>query len=103
VSDIDTVTVDSLKALDSNRPIREADIRANLVLSTNLVGKGEQRGRHYCAIIGPALRPAWLCRCLNAGCIGREALKKRTSFNRALPAPLPPRICVTSARASNRW
>jgi hypothetical protein len=27
VSDIDTVTVDSLKALDSNRPIREADIQ----------------------------------------------------------------------------
>ena len=27
VSDIDTVTVDSLKALDPNRPIREADIR----------------------------------------------------------------------------
>jgi hypothetical protein len=31
-SDIDTMTVDSLKALDPNRPIREADIR--------------QRGRH---------------------------------------------------------
>jgi hypothetical protein len=29
VSDIDTVTVDSLKALDSNRPIREADIHEN--------------------------------------------------------------------------
>jgi hypothetical protein len=26
VSDIDTVLVDSLKALDSKRPIREADI-----------------------------------------------------------------------------
>ena len=26
MSDIDTVTVDSLKALDPNRPIREADI-----------------------------------------------------------------------------
>jgi hypothetical protein len=26
VSDIDTVAVDSLKALDSKRPIREADI-----------------------------------------------------------------------------
>jgi hypothetical protein len=26
VSDIDTVAVDSLKALDPNRPIREADI-----------------------------------------------------------------------------
>ena len=28
VSDIDTVVMDSLKALDPNRPIREADIRA---------------------------------------------------------------------------
>jgi len=28
VSDIDTGVVDSLKALDPNRPIREADIRA---------------------------------------------------------------------------
>ena len=27
MSDIDTVVVDSLKALDPNRPIREADIR----------------------------------------------------------------------------
>jgi hypothetical protein len=27
VSDIDTVVVDSLKALDPERPIREADIR----------------------------------------------------------------------------
>jgi len=27
VSDIDTATVDGLKALDPNRPIREADIR----------------------------------------------------------------------------
>jgi hypothetical protein len=27
VSDIDTVVVDSLKALDPNRPIREADKR----------------------------------------------------------------------------
>ena len=30
VSDIDTVTVDSLKALDPNRPIREADISGQL-------------------------------------------------------------------------
>ena len=27
MSDIDTVVMDSLKALDPNRPIREADIR----------------------------------------------------------------------------
>jgi hypothetical protein len=30
VSDIDTVVVDSLKALDPDRPIREADIRCHL-------------------------------------------------------------------------
>jgi len=30
VSDIDTGVVDSLKALDTNRPIREADIAATL-------------------------------------------------------------------------
>jgi hypothetical protein len=29
-SDIDTVVVDSLKALDPNRPIREADIQASI-------------------------------------------------------------------------
>jgi len=29
VGDIDTVVVDSLKALDLERPIREADVRAN--------------------------------------------------------------------------
>jgi hypothetical protein len=28
VSDIDTAAVDSLKALDPNRPIREADMKA---------------------------------------------------------------------------
>ena len=31
MSDIDTVTVDSLKALDPNRPIREADIALGFV------------------------------------------------------------------------
>jgi hypothetical protein len=30
VSDIDTVAVDSLKVLDPNRPIREADISTEL-------------------------------------------------------------------------
>jgi hypothetical protein len=30
VSDIDTAVVDSLKTLDPNRPIREADILLNL-------------------------------------------------------------------------
>jgi len=29
VRDIDTAVVDSLKVLDPNRPIREADVRAN--------------------------------------------------------------------------
>jgi len=32
VSDIDTGVVDSLKVLDPRRPIREADIRASLLL-----------------------------------------------------------------------
>ncbi|MGC2827523.1 MAG: hypothetical protein WA322_25395, partial [Pseudolabrys sp.] len=32
VSDIDTVVMDSLKALDPNRPIREADIKQNASL-----------------------------------------------------------------------
>ena len=31
VSDIDTAAVDSLKALDPNRPIREADIATGVV------------------------------------------------------------------------
>ena len=30
-SDIDTATLDNLKALDPNRPIREADIRCDLL------------------------------------------------------------------------
>ena len=30
MSDIDTVVMDSLKALDPNRPIREADISCSL-------------------------------------------------------------------------
>ena len=35
VSDIDTVVMDSLKALDPNRPIREADIPADRQLDPN--------------------------------------------------------------------
>ena len=31
-SDIDTVVVDSLKALDPKRPIREADVRSSIVV-----------------------------------------------------------------------
>ena len=41
-SDVDTALVDSLKALDPNRPIREADIRS---LFDHLIGAGEQRRR----------------------------------------------------------
>src|SRR5476649_954453 len=42
VSDIDTVVVDSLKALDPERPIREADIRvvAQATTSTRLTQNG---------------------------------------------------------------
>jgi len=36
VNDIDTVLVDSLKALDPNRPIREADINQLLLATFNL-------------------------------------------------------------------
>jgi hypothetical protein len=37
VSDIDTATVDSLKALDPNRPIREADIENDSNLNHCLI------------------------------------------------------------------
>jgi len=37
VSDIDTVTVDSLKALDPNRPIREADIGPKSLIDDDYV------------------------------------------------------------------
>ena len=36
MSDIDTVAVDSLKALDPNRPIREADMRGQELLLCNV-------------------------------------------------------------------
>ena len=35
MSDIDTVAVDSLKALDPKRPIREADMAALLIRAMN--------------------------------------------------------------------
>ncbi|MGA2459368.1 MAG: hypothetical protein ABSF85_17505 [Terriglobales bacterium] len=35
MSDIDTVAVDSLKALDPKRPIREADIRSRCNICRN--------------------------------------------------------------------
>jgi hypothetical protein len=38
VSDIDIAAVDSLKVLDPNRPIREADIRSNPVCRSNSIG-----------------------------------------------------------------
>src|SRR6266480_5059363 len=60
VSDIDTGVVDSLKALDPERPIREADVHPrscnvafvpNLdigrALFNHLVGAGKQRRRHF--------------------------------------------------------
>ena len=45
VSDIDTVVVDSLKALDPEWPIREADDQARY--SITLVVAGEQRRREF--------------------------------------------------------
>jgi hypothetical protein len=41
VSDIDTVVVDSLKVLDPERPIREADIRNVLPLVAHAQGDDE--------------------------------------------------------------
>jgi hypothetical protein len=44
VSDIDTVVVDSLKALDPERPIREADIvDVSQVPTADLTGRAEPR------------------------------------------------------------
>ena len=45
MSDIDTVAVDSLKALDPKRPIREADIR----LRCNICREGPISDMAYCA------------------------------------------------------
>jgi hypothetical protein len=43
VSDIDTAVVDSLKALDPERPIREADIAAQLAKRLGNGGLGQGR------------------------------------------------------------
>jgi hypothetical protein len=49
VSDIDTVVVDSLKALDPNRPIREADIKRRRPMSV-IEGKADmdQKPQNVC-------------------------------------------------------
>jgi hypothetical protein len=64
VSDIDTVVVvDSLKALDPKRPIREADIAK---LFDHLVGARKERWRYseakrLCGLkINRQLEPSWL-------------------------------------------
>ena len=44
-SDLDTVMVDSLKALDPNRPIREADMGASGLLPCNLTSEPHSAGR----------------------------------------------------------
>jgi hypothetical protein len=48
VSDIDIAVVDSLKVLDPNRPIREADscTAAKKILFNHFVGNREQRRRY---------------------------------------------------------
>ena len=49
VSDIDTVVVDSLKALDPKRPIREADIgQLSCRLRCHSPGNGHPRSRPSC-------------------------------------------------------
>jgi hypothetical protein len=45
MSDIDAVVVDSLKALEPERPIREADIRPIQFLVGNTINS-EQKTRH---------------------------------------------------------
>jgi putative ABC transport system substrate-binding protein len=45
VSDIDTVLVDSLKALDPKRPIREADIRTFSLAPSRMFAKADTMGR----------------------------------------------------------
>jgi hypothetical protein len=44
VSDIDTVLVDSLKALDPKRPIREADIARSYNVDATTIGRPSPRG-----------------------------------------------------------
>ena len=48
MSDIDTVLVDSLKALDPKRPIREADVKALPIRHRKICGCNARfhRGRH---------------------------------------------------------
>ena len=45
MSDIDTVLVDSLKALDPKRPIREADIRTFSLAPSRMFAKADTMGR----------------------------------------------------------
>ena len=52
MSDIDTVVVDSLKALDPKRPIREADMRADIASCLLRASS-----RHCCG--DRLLRPSW--------------------------------------------
>jgi hypothetical protein len=52
-SDVDTALVDSLKALDPNRPIREADIASKLVRAAKNVSVPRPRG----SVINDAPRP----------------------------------------------
>jgi hypothetical protein len=47
VSDIDTAAVDSLKVLDPNRPIREADIPAPAAINGFLPPGVERRGWRF--------------------------------------------------------
>src|SRR6267378_3932819 len=75
-SDIDTAVVDSLKALDLKRPIREADMARTLPEGCSCPE-----------------RTVFLCCCVNIG--------RWVSWARAGQAPRPPLPGTASARA--RW
>jgi hypothetical protein len=49
VSDIDTVSMGSLKALDPNRPIREADMRGSKLLRCKMTVESHFAGRKLLA------------------------------------------------------
>jgi hypothetical protein len=58
VSDIDTAVVDSLKALDPKRPIREADNRLHRSETTRcaITGREQMQRRHHSySISSPSL------------------------------------------------
>ena len=73
MSDIDTVLVDSLKALDPKRPIREADIHVSApVASTSIlpISVVSNRIRWLVRDRNPPVRRPYCCRCVSPGTAG---------------------------------